>query len=100
MSVAPATRKPLKRFASTSIRIDPNVRAMRVYPVEGTKKPTEELESIGIKLTREQAIHLARVLLAASQDWDDLEITAYRRQARRSDGTYPVTVTSRNRTKR
>ena len=30
--------KILKRKASTSIRVDPDVRALRVYPVEGSKK--------------------------------------------------------------
>ena len=77
MSSAP-TRKSKLRRAATSIRVNPKVRAMRVYPVEGTAKTIDELQSVGIKLSREQAIHLARVLLAVSQEWDEVEITAYR----------------------
>jgi hypothetical protein len=53
-----------------------------------------ELKTIGIRLSREQAIHLARVLLAVSQEWDELEITAYRFVTRKSDETHHVTVTS------
>jgi hypothetical protein len=89
-------KKPLKRKAATSIRVDPNVRALKVYPVSGTRKTTQDLNSVGVKLTRDQAVHLARVLLAVSQDWDDVEITAYRLAPRRSDGTYGVTVTTRS----
>jgi len=88
--------KPLKRRASTSIRVDPNIRALRVYPVEETKKEIADLNSVGIKLSRDQAVHLARVLLAVSQEWDEVEITAYRLAPRKSDGSYGVTVTSRN----
>lgn len=84
--------KPRTREASTSIVLDPNVRAMRVYPVEGSSKTVEDLQTIGIKVSREQAIHLARLLLAASQDWDEVDITANRLKARR-DGTFAVTVT-------
>ena len=37
---------------------------------------------------------MARVLLAVSQDWNELEVTAYRLKKRKSDGTYQITVTS------
>jgi hypothetical protein len=94
MAVA-AVDKLAKRKASTSIRVNPNVRALRVYPIDGSKKTIDELNSVGIKLSRDQAIHLARVLLAVSQDWDELEVTAYRLAPRKSDGTFSVTVTSR-----
>ena len=59
-----------------------------------TKKSISDLKTIGIRLSREQAIHLARVLLAVSQDWDYLEITGRRYEKRKSDGTYPLTITS------
>jgi hypothetical protein len=42
---------------------------------------------------KDQAIHLARVLLAVSQEWEEVDITAYRLK-RRADGTYQITVTS------
>jgi hypothetical protein len=54
----------------------------------------EELQTVGLRLTREQALHLARVLLAVTQEWVEIDITAYRFKRRSSDGTYPVTVTS------
>ncbi len=84
----------MARQSAGKIGIDPNVRCERVYPTEDSKRTVADLQTIGIKLTREQAIHLARVLLAVSQDWDEVEITAYRFKRRLEDGTYPVTVTS------
>jgi hypothetical protein len=52
------------------------------------------MKTIGIKSSREQAIHLARVLLAASQEWRHIDVTAYRFHQRKSDESYQVTVTS------
>jgi hypothetical protein len=86
-----------KRKAASSIKIDPNVRCLRIYPVEDSRssgKTIADLKTVGIKLSREQAIHLARVLLAAAQEWDELDITAWRVYRRQSDGTYNVTVTT------
>lgn len=77
----------------TSISIDPNVRCLRIYPIEDTSKNVRDLKTIGIKLNREQALHLARVLLAVTQEWDEVDITAYRFEKRKSDGTYHITVT-------
>jgi hypothetical protein len=57
-------------------------------------KKIADLKTVGIKLSKEQAIHLARVLLAASQDWKEIDVTAWRVYKRRSDNTYNVTVTS------
>ena len=84
----------MSRKAPTGITIKSNLRCSRVYPVEGTNKSISDLNTVGLKLSKEQAIDLSRTLLAASQDWDDLEVTAYRLKKRKSDGTYPVTVTS------
>ena len=86
-----------KRKAASSIKINPNVRCLRIYPVENarrTPKSIADLKTVGIKLSREQAIHLARVLLAAAQEWDEIDITAWRIYKRQSDGTYNVTVTT------
>jgi hypothetical protein len=86
-----------KRQAASSIKIDPNVRCLRIYPVEDNRNSTKtisELKTVGIKLSRDQAIHLARVLLAAAQEWDEIDITAWRVYKRQSDGTYNVTVTT------
>jgi hypothetical protein len=83
-----------KRQSARSITINPNVRCQRVYPIEGTQKTVADLKTIGLRLTQDQAIHLARVLLAVSQDWQELELTAYRLDQRRKDGTYKITITS------
>ena len=86
-----------KRKAASSIRIDPNVRCLRIYPVEDKRSNTKtiaDLKTVGLKLSREQAVHLARVLLAAAQDWDEIDITAWRVYKRQSDGTYNVTITT------
>ena len=84
----------MPRKSSKSITINPNVRCDKIYPMADTKKSISDLKTIGIRLSREQAIHLARVLLAVSQDWDYLEITGRRYEKRKSDGTYPLTITS------
>jgi hypothetical protein len=82
------------RKSPKSISINPNVRCLRVYPVEGTEKNVKDLKTIGIRLNKEQALHLARVLLAVTQEWDEIDLTAYRLDRRKSDSTYHITVTS------
>ena len=77
-----------------SVKVDTNVRCLRVYPIESNDRPVRQLRTIGMKLSREQAIHLARVLIAVSQDWQSIDVTAHRFDKRKSDGTYHVTVTS------
>jgi hypothetical protein len=84
----------MSRKTASAIRVDPNVRALRIYPVEGTAKSVETLKTVGIKLSREQAVHLARVLLAMSQDHSVIDITGYRFERRRADNTSQVTVTA------
>lgn len=84
----------MARKSPKGIMIDPNVRCLRIYPTEETQKSTRDLKTVGIKLSREQGIHLARVLLAVTQEWDEIEITGYRLKKRKSDGTYHITVTS------
>ena len=84
----------MARRSPRSISIDPNVRCQRIYPTEDTQKGVADLKTVGMKLSRDQAIHLARVLLAASQEWEEVDITAYRFEKRKGDGTYHITVTS------
>ena len=84
-----------KRETATAISIDTNVRCLRLYPTEDTNRDMAQLQTIGIRLSREQAIHLARVLLAVSQEWDEVDITGYRFEKRQQDGTYRLTITSR-----
>lgn len=86
----------MPRKSPRSITVNPNLRCLRVYPVETTNKSVNELKTIGLKLSKEQAVNLARILLAVTQDWDEVDITAYRFDKRKSDGTYHITVTSFN----
>jgi len=84
-----------KRKSAASLVINPNVRCKRIYPVENSKIVNlSDLKTIGIKMTSEQAIHLARVLLAASQEWDEIDITGFRFERRKTDDTYSLTITS------
>ena len=84
----------MPRKSPKSISVNANVRCMRVYPIEETSKRIKDLKTIGIKMSKQQAIHLARVLLAVTQEWEEVDITARRFEKRRKDGTYPITVTS------
>src|SRR2546421_8250639 len=86
----------IKRVSASSIKIDANVRCQRIYPVEDKKhasKKIADLKTVGIKLSQAQAIHLARVLLAASQEWEEIDITAWCVYKRQTDNTYNVAVT-------
>jgi hypothetical protein len=82
------------RQSARAISIDSNVRCERIYPTEDTKRTIADLQTVGIRLNKEQAIHLARVLLAVTQEWDEIDITGYRFRRRQDDGTYLLTVTS------
>ena len=91
------TKSSKKRVSAGSIKIDANVRCQRIYPVEDNQHPAKtisNLKTVGIKLTRDQAIHLARVLLAGAQEWEEIDVTAWRIYKRQSDNSYNVTVTS------
>lgn len=83
----------MPRKSARSVTINPGVRCLQVYPTRETTRNLSKLKTVGIRLSREQAIHLARVLLAVSQDWDEIEITGFRLKKGR-DGLYPLTVTS------
>jgi hypothetical protein len=84
----------MPRKTATSLRIDPNVRALKIYPTQGTAREVAKLQTVGIQLSSDQAIHLARVLLAMAQDYERIDITGYRLRPRKSDGTFDITVTS------
>lgn len=53
-----------------------------------------DLDTVGFKMSREQAIDLARVLLAVTQDWEIVDVTGFRLKQRKSDGTFSITITS------
>jgi len=79
----------------THLSIDTHVRCQAVYPDAQVPQVPSDLKTVGIKLTREQALNLARVLLVATQEWDTVELVAHRLEPRRSDGTYLLTVLPR-----
>lgn len=85
----------MPRKSVKSLGINANLRCLKVYPSARTKKQIQDLQTIGIKLSRDQAFHLAKALLAASKAWNEIDITVYRLEPRQSDGTYHVTVTSK-----
>jgi hypothetical protein len=84
----------MPRKSPKNISVNANVRCLRVYPVEETNKNVKDLKTVGLKLSKEQAIHLARVLLAVTQEWNEIDITAYRTERRQRDGTFHITVTT------
>jgi hypothetical protein len=84
----------MARTTVASIRINPNVRCEKIYPVDNTHKSVETLKTVGLKLSSTQAIALSRVLLAAAQEWEEIDITAYRFKRRKIDGTYQITITT------
>jgi hypothetical protein len=92
------SNKAQKRQSASAVTLDSNVRCVRVYPTEETKHTVADLQTVGIRLTKEQAIHLARVLLLVTQEWEEVEMTAYRYEKRQEDGTYRLTITRRHET--
>jgi len=84
---------PLKSTAQ--VRVDINARCLSVYPTEATRRTVTNLKTVGIGLSKDQPVHLARLLLVAAQDWEEIGITAYRLRPWKTDGTYQLTVTGR-----
>lgn len=85
----------MKRKTAKNLVIDSNIRAKKIYPIETSVKQLIELKTVAFKLTRDQAVHLAITLLAASRNWDEIDVTGFRFSKRSSDGTYIITVTSK-----
>ena len=83
-----------REYPKSITQIDPKVRCLRIYPTENSDRNIKDLKTIGIRLSKEQAIHLAKLLSAVSQVWTKIDITAWRFKKRKSDGTYHITVTS------
>ena len=86
----------MKRMTPKSVNLDVNLRCDKVYPSLSYDKSVKNLKTIGLKLSKEQALQLARLLLVGSQDWEWMDLTAYRYSQRKSDETYHITVTSKN----
>lgn len=84
----------MARRSAARVSVNPNVRALRIYPVEGTSKDLTKLETVAFQLSKDEAVHLALVLLAMSQDHNKIDVTGYRLRRRKSDGTFGITVTA------
>lgn len=63
----------MPRKSPAHVTVDPNVRCLRIYPVENSNKQVRDLKTVGIRLNPDQAIHLARALLAVSQEWQSID---------------------------
>lgn len=68
----------MPRRSVKSIEVEGNISCEQIYPVLGTNKNLTELKSVAFRLTDTQAIKLARALLAATQDWRMIDVTAFR----------------------
>jgi hypothetical protein len=79
-------KKPL-----TSLTIDTHVRCLQVFP-KANDAAYKELKTMGVRLSREGALHLARALLAAAQEWQEVELVVHRFDQRQSDKTYLLSV--------
>jgi len=79
-------KKPL-----TSITIDTHIRCRQVFPPEN-QAAYKDLTIMGVRLSREEALHLARAILAATQEWQEVELVVHRFDKRTSDNTYLLTV--------
>ncbi len=83
----------MKRESAKRFVIDANLRCDRIYRTENTARQISELKTVGFKLNKAQALQLARVLLAVTQEWDEIDLTDWRFNKRASDDTYIITVT-------
>jgi hypothetical protein len=76
---------------STSITLDPQARSKRL-----TKSVTlpSDLKSIAITISREQATQLAKALMEASHEWNEIDIHGYRpsKQKMSKSKTYHLTI--------
>ncbi len=75
----------------TSLTIDTHVRCLQIFPTE-KEAAYKDLETMGVKLSREEALHLARAILAATQEWEEVELVVHRFDKRKSDNTYLLSV--------
>jgi hypothetical protein len=64
----------MKRRSLKSIKIKTTQYCEAIYP-----KKKKSAICIGLKLDKNQAIDLARALLLATKDWDEMDLTAYKK---------------------
>lgn len=80
------TKKPL-----TTLTIDTHIRCLQIYPKD-TETAYKDLKTIGLRLSRQEALRLAGALLAAAQEWQEVELVGHRFDRRKSDNTYLLSV--------
>lgn len=83
----------MKRLSPKSINVKSNLKVNKVYPLLDTKKTIDTLKTVGVQLNKQQAIEVARVLLAVTQNWSNIDLTFYRKPDQK--GKYNLTITSR-----
>lgn len=70
-------------------------KANKIYPVEGSTKPLEDMKTVTFILSNKQALHIAGLLLRAVEtEWETIYLTGFRFNDNKKDGTKQVTVTS------
>ncbi len=79
-------KKPL-----TTLSVDTHIRCQQIYPKE-SEAAYADLKTVGVRLSREEALHLAAALLAAAQEWQEVELVVHRFDRRQSDKTYLLSV--------
>ncbi|HHQ5621069.1 TPA: hypothetical protein ACSRFI_004077 [Clostridioides difficile] len=58
--------------------ITTNSKALKIYP-EKLKQNGNLHDTIGLKLSRQQAVDLATRLLMAAENWEEMRLTAFRK---------------------
>ena len=64
-----------------------SVKAKKIYPTIGSKKTIEELQTVGIKLTADEARQLSKRLEEAAENNDSIDI-----KGDRNCGTVTITT--------
>jgi hypothetical protein len=79
-------KKPL-----TPLTVDTHIRCLQIYP-KGEEAAYQHLKTVGVRLSRPEALRLATAILAAAQEWQEVELVVHRTEKRASDHTYLLTV--------
>ncbi len=74
-----------------NLGVDLRCRCLKVFPPPDAEA-YRDLATLRFRLNREQAYQLARALLAATQDWEEVEVVVHRFERRPRDGAFLVSV--------
>lgn len=81
----------MPKKATTTLTVDTHIRCRQIYP-KGEEAAYRDLKTVGVRLSREEALHLAAALLAAAQEWQEVELVVHRQERRKTDKTYLLSV--------